>query len=280
MDIARDFHNLLPGLRSGRLSAALGSIPGLKLTSACDGNLIVGDRVARCQWETNDAIRVSLDIDQPIAELAALRTTHDLPGNLRFARCDQDGLSLLADTQVNGRSHLPETFRGLQQGMLEALFDKKPPANGDVVPLGQSDVDAALHKCDWGEETLVSQETGWEVRPRRRGQAVPVKIAIAGRHLRFSRTAVKKLPVVEEAAFAVIHQALRLNAQLLQARVAMADDCLKVETMLHAGQLEPAWIRGAAHAVAFAWQHVRPPLCVLAQQKDVAASYVSMFGCS
>ena len=108
--------------------------------------------------------------------------------------------------------------------------------------------------------------------------AVPVQIAIEGRLLRFSRTAVAELPE-GASALAVADQALRFNGQLRQARLALAGSRLVVESRLHDGQLKPAWMARASHAVACGWQYVRPPLCILTEQEDVAASYAAMFGC-
>jgi hypothetical protein len=79
------------------------------------------------------------------------------------------------------------------------------------------------------------------------------------------------------AAEAVANQAIRFNDQLRHARLAARDGQLVAETRLHGGLIESGWLSQAAYAVAQAGRYVATSLRILAEQPQVADTYMAVF---
>jgi len=253
---------------------ALGKVRGVTFTGPYDALLTVGSRAARVQLEANDAIRVSLSAESRSSGMSALEVTHGLPGNTRFAMNGQGG-RLYADTQLNGEVHMSETVRHIRSGMLTALGDRKRTR---ATPITREQVQEALERLPWNEQSVVEQDDGWELRPRVESEPTPVQMTLESTDLRLFRVVLRTLPAPEdEAARAVADQALRFNAQLRHARLAVCDGQLVAEARLHGGLVHPVWLATTAFAVAVASRHVRTTLRILAEQSEIAELYTVTF---
>jgi hypothetical protein len=131
----------------------------------------------------------------------------------------------------------------------------------------------AVDQLAWPEEAIVRHDESCELRPNFVGRAVPVQVTLAGGRIDIRRTVLAAGPTDD----AVLQQALRYNACIRHARLALRDGNLVVETQLHAQQATGSWLGFASRAVACASRHVEASLRLLAQQPDVAAMYLRVF---
>jgi hypothetical protein len=263
-------------LQRGEQSAtALAQVRGLKLKDAHRGVLACGESKAEVHLEPGDSIRVRLAVDEPPSPLAALAATHDLPGNVRYAAVRQ-GMALMADTALDGHAHLERTFLEIVSGLQQA-GGKTGKKRRDTEPVDPDSARQAIAELKWGDEAAVQRPDGWELRPRFQGEALPVQAALDAGRLRLWRVVVPHLPQAP-AADAVAGQALRFNAQVRLARLALYEGQFVAETCLHLGLTTPCWLATAAQAVAAAAQHTQPTLRLLAEDTLVAAQYAAMFG--
>jgi hypothetical protein len=136
----------------------------------------------------------------------------------------------------------------------------------------------ALAGLSWAEDGVVEQEDGWELRPRLRGKVVPVTMTIEPEGLRLSRTVLQQMPEANTAeARAVADQAVRINARLRYARLAVSSGQLVAEARLDPRLIQSGWIESTACAVAVAARHATTPLRLLAEQRAIANPYITTF---
>ena len=273
-----------PDSRAAQVRAALAKIRGLELVDGYRGVLSVGSQFAELRLEPNDGIQVRFPISLPETPTAALVTNGQLPANVRFAR-NGHGDELLADTQVDGKKHLPETLRQIRGGIRAALRQTRKDAASTTTRRGltKQQVQEALDEMKRDPESMVRHEDAWELRPTVPGESIPVRVELHsnGIELVMHRTILARLPPpASMQAAACADQALRFNSQLRLVRLAHSAGTLVCEARLHAGQLQPTSLATTARAVAFASRHVQLPLRVLAEQESVAQSYVELLGSS
>lgn len=260
--------------QGAQVRRALTKTRGLKLITAHAGVFSVGPVVAAVRIYPGDCMRVTLRVDQPPTPSAALETNYQLPGNVRFA-AESRRLMLLADTQVDGEVHLAQSFSEIKSGLFHALGEKRTRER-KTKPVTAEQVQAALERTTWDEESIVQRDAGWELRPRLHGQVVPVRATLVESRLHLRRRIIS-MPASEIASTAVAQQALRYNVQLKQARLSANEGEVYAESRLHAGLITPGWLVASATAVAVGWQHVTTALRILAEREEVAESYVKMF---
>ena len=229
------------------------------------------------RFAADGSVRLRADVPSSGADLAALHAAYQLPGNLRFAY-GLRGSELIADTQINGAAHLPRTLEWLRAGICQALHAQTPALcveHPDSVAV--QDVAEALAQMPWAADGVVTQEDNWELRPRLRGEVVPVRLVREPSAVRISRRVVPLPDPATSAAWAVAHQALRFNDQLWHARLAACGGQLVAETRLHGGLIAPGWLSQAAYAVAEAERHASAALRILATEPQVADTYQTLF---
>ena len=273
---------LLQSLPRGRHrhdpARALGKADGVLYFGGHKGIVPLGDDAAELDVGVDGSLRIRAGAALSATPLDALLATNRLPGNLRYAR-DRQGEALVADTQIDGVTHLPQTLQVLRGAMLRTLqskADAAPDAAPDAVDHGA--VREALAGLPWAGDGVVEQDDGWELRPRLRGDAVPVRMMIEPGGLWLGRVVLHQLPGADTAACrAVADQAVRINACLRHARLAVAGGRLVAEARLEAWLVQPDWLATAAWAVAVAARHAATPLRLLAEQPAVADTYIMMF---
>ena len=274
----RHLFEMLPAARHQHdPGKALSKLEGVYFTGGHKGVMTLGETDAELVLEPDGSIRIRAAASL-LRPLEALRITHGLPGNLRHTR-DGAGGALVADTQIDGVTHLPHTFRALRHAMLRSLHAPAPDAVISAPAIEPQAVQRALTRLPWAEDGVVEQERGWELRPRLRGDPVPVRMSIEADGLRLSRLVLHELPAPGTAnGLAVAEYALRLNGSLRHARLAIGDDGLAAEARLGAQLVHPDSLAMTACAVAAAARHAAVPLRLLAGQAAVAESYIRMFG--
>jgi hypothetical protein len=194
---------------------------------------------------------------------------------------------LIADTQVDGVTHLPRSIDSIRQAMTAVLGGnavcESVPAPGLVVREAVVD---ALAGLSWSDDGVVAQEEAWELRPRLHGEVTPIVMTIEPEALRLSRTVLppQQRPdstagqaAADQAARAVADRAARANASLRHARLALHRGRLVAEARLDAALITPSWIETTARAVATAARRESTTLRLLAQQPAVADTYIRMF---
>ena len=257
---------------------ALGKVDGVMYFGGHQGMVSLDDDAAELRVGVDGSIRLRADVALSARPLEVLRATHQMPGNRRFAR-DRQGGALVADTRIDGATHLPQTLGSLRSAMLRTLHSRADAA-AEVAPdpVEHGAVREALAGLPWAGEGVVEQDDGWELRPRLRGDAVPVRMMIEPSGLWFGRVVLHQLPAADTSACgAVADQAVRINACLRHARLAVADGRLVAEARLDAWLIQPDWLATAARAVAVAARHAATTLRLLAEQPAVADTYIMMF---
>jgi hypothetical protein len=306
----RHLFEMLPsGKRQHDPGKALSKLDGVYFTGGHKGVMTLGETDAELVLEPDGSIRIraaaplltapalntlplnTLPLNTPplntppltragsprLQPLEMLRITHGLPGNLRYVR-DGAGGALVADTQIDGITHLPHTFRSLRDAILRSLHVPAADAAISAAAIERQVVEQALTKLPWAEDGVVEQEDGWELRPRLRGDPVPVRMTVEADGLRLSRIVLYELPAPGTAgAMAIAEYALRLNGSLRHARLAISDDRLAAEARLDSQLVHPDWLAMTACAVAAAARHAATPLRLLAGQRAVAERYIRMF---
>lgn len=254
-----------------RLRRRLSEICEFKTIDDYRARMAVGDREADVHFEPYDWVSVSLQIDDPVAPIAALEAASNLAGNVRYAQ-EAGSLKIVADTKIDGEAHLPESMDEIRSGFLDAIEGGADGPARDDDTLESKAVELALSELKDKDEYCVRRDGGWELRPRIGEHVLPVQVAITGARLRVHRAVTKK-PADEKVAAAVADQSLRFNGQVRFARLAFAGSELVVETQLHRGLIESAWLVTAAQAVSSACHHVQVVLETLAEQKEVSNWY-------
>jgi hypothetical protein len=276
-----DNRRLLEGLPSAKHqrdpAQALSKLDGLYFTGGHKGLIALGETDAELILEPDGSLRIRAAAALP-RPLEALRAARNFPGNLRYLR-DRSGGALVADTRIDGVAHLPHTFRALREAILRTRHVPLAAAATAAPPIERQAVEQALTRLPWAEDGLVEQETGWELRPRFRGDPLPVQMTLDADGLRLSRVVLFELPGSGTAsAAAVADCALRLNGSLRHARLAVSEDRLLAEARLDSQLVQPDWLATTACAVAVAARHASTPLRLLATQQAAAESYFRMFG--
>ncbi len=268
--------------RGKAAKSVLAGLPGVRIPAGREGVLQAGNAEARIV-EEDDWLYVVASIKKPPDPAEAMRRNGELPGNQRFARQKQ-GVRLIADTQVDGAAHLPDTFAEFRAGLGSVASGRaakwkrpspvaeEPPA-AEEPPVEGDTVDALLSQLGWGDDRVVRLANEWELRPRHGGRPFPVRLEVAAGNLRIHQTV---LTVDRPSRPAVADAALRLNGQVRFARYVLADDRLVAESLLHAGLWHPRWIAEAANAVAVACRHARP-LELLTRGEEVRMWYCRLF---
>lgn len=243
----------------------LTAVPGLTPASDNQWHWALKDRSAKVMAEPDGTLHVELGLSKWPSVTAATELTGRLPGNLRFARRGRETL-LLAETSIDGQTHLPQTFAVLATGLLAAAegTPMPTPACGIV----DQHVADAIRAVDWHDEQVVDLADGWELRPCIRGSAVPVKATIDRNELRLHRMVVNQVENTP-VRHAIDEQTLRFNARLKHARLAFRDNGWCAETRLHGEQLTAAWVEHAARAVAVAHRTSTDILTVLSENEDL-----------
>jgi hypothetical protein len=260
-----------------RVQRALRKAEGLRMIAGDRGLLTAGEQVAEVRLEPNEQVRVSLSVPAPASRMQAVESIQAMPGNLRYA-LTEGGAALLADTQLDGQLHLSQSFREISDGLLQTRRAVAPARQETDAPLKKDRVQEVLQELDWKEGQVVEQEDGWELRPRLRGEAVPVQVRMEQGGLRLFRVVLRRVPCGGEAASEpVADQTLRFNARLRHVRLAVGEGRLVAETRLHSGLVRATWLSTAAFAVAVAARHVETVLRILAGQPMVAGNYSAMF---
>ena len=272
----------LPGAKHRRdQGKTLANLKDVHFTGGYKGILTLGEAVAELRLGVDGDIDIRADAKMSPSAVDALQSMGQLPGNLRYIR-DQAGMALLADTQIDGEAHLPETFLSIRSGMIREL-QGDTAADPDPLqpPVERETVQEALAGLPWDDDGVVEQEDRWELRPRLRGDAVPVRMTIDPEGLRLSRVVLHEMPAAgTPAALAVADQAVRINARLRLARLAVSDGRLVAETRLGPWLIQPGWLATTACAVAVAARYAAPFLRLLAEQPAVADTYIAMSGSS
>jgi hypothetical protein len=271
-----------------RLNKVLDKVPGLSMYDGCLGTLDLGDCQAEVLFEPPQWIRVSSSAAPFIDPEDALWRNYWLPGNVRYAG-NAKRMRLLADTQVDAVLHLASCFEEIRQGMSSVINGKKKKhVKPDYSDASSGDADEAVHQkleialkdLPFGENSIVHRKNShgygsWEIRPRIRGEAVPVLLDELSNGVRLHRTI---LDAREQSQRAVVaDQALCLNEQIRFCRFTSAGDELVVETLLHAGLLETYWLKSAALAVASVSHWAKDMLTALAQHEHAASWYQILF---
>ena len=258
-------------------SEILRQIAGIVYDGGHEAIYDLGTALVQIRLAADGSLRLRADAKHLTTDLAALHASSQLPGNVRFAH-DKRGRAVVADTQINGAAHLPRTLQWLGDGIRQALDADGPAASpGNLANIEKRDVAHALAQMPWAADGVVGQDDGWELRPRLRGDAVPVRLILDGSCLSVTRIVLPLPDPATSAAEAVANQAIRFNDQLRHARLVARDGRLVAETRLHGGLIEAGWLSQAAYAVAQAGRHVATPLRILSEQTQVAEKYIAVF---
>jgi hypothetical protein len=268
---------LAPNASAQLLRKGLAKVRGLRMFNPHRGCLAIGSLTASVAIEAS-LLHVSFEPNVVLSPFEALQASGDLPGNVRFAVWPGQ-LVVLADTQIEGaEAVLPEMFRWIIRGFRLASGTvpraRQGPKRDELV--ARDRVEAALADSAFEEDAIVRHDHGWELRPRVRGEPVPVQATVDARGLRIYCELLSK-GGEPHALSALAHQALRFNSQLRQCRLAAGGACIVAETRLHAPLIEPRWLAVAARAVAVASVHCRSRLEILAHRPEVAERYQMMF---
>jgi hypothetical protein len=277
--LASSILRLAPAAKDRRdVVKALSKVGGVDFSGGYRGTVALGGAVAELELAADSGIRIRADFPLPLSPANALEATSTFPGNLRFAR-DRGCGELVADTLVDGEAHLPHTLGAIRGAITRALKGEIGPEDDlSALPADRDVVRKALTDLPWAKDGVVEQDNSWELRPRLRGEAVPVAMALVSGGLCLSRTVLHCLPEASTtAARAVSDQAVRINARLRHARLAVRNGRLIAEARLGPGQVRSDWLDSTARAVAVTARHAVTPLRLLASQAAVANTYVAIF---
>jgi hypothetical protein len=253
-------------------SRCVDKVAGLEPVSTHQWRLTAGKTRADVRIDPGGNLRIAGRVPVPPSARSALETSHDLPGNLRYATRGRHAF-LVADTHLDGATHLARSFTEIKAGLRFALGDGSAPISAE--PLTPETLSEVLSAGAWPEESIVERGAGWELRPRLHGEATPVQAVVDGGSLRIYQTVVRDLAKPWGVAPACF-EALRFNDRLRLARLVWIDGAIAAETRLHRGQLSPSWLETAARAVAVAGRHTKLVLGVLAENREVAELYAGI----
>jgi hypothetical protein len=249
-----DVHTLFEP-RTGRLAASFAAVRGLSMTNDFEGTVPFAGATGTVRIEPGERVAFSVDGNGTLNGLtaaAAARRTALLPANLRITR-DGPHTRVVGETLVDGRAHLPASLRTLLGGARIALRQREPapPRNVAVSKAEHDALGTAVARLGWDDGAIVERDDGWELRPLVGGHVRPVEVRAEPGGSRLSHTL---LPIVPEAVREIVCDfALRTNARIRLARIALDGESLVAEARLH-GDLarEPFWIAETARAVASA----------------------------
>lgn len=262
------------GLNGKSQSVDWSAVPGMLPSSDNRWHWALKDRSAAVTAEPDGTLHVEFRLAGIPSVPAATELNGRLPGNLRFAYRGRETL-LLADTIIDGQGHLRQTFAALATGILLAAEERPTPATTSGI--AEQQVEDAIRAVEWGDEHVVQIADGWELRPRIRGCAVPIKATVDGDELRLHRTIINRTSATS-VEHVIGEQTLRYNAQLKHARLAFRDEVWCAETRLHGEQLTPAWLEHAARAVAVAHRISTDILTVLSDNEELAVQHLEQIG--
>ena len=202
------------------------SIDGLSMKDAFNGSLSCGRFAAAVRIEPG--VRITASREVPMTRLPPteqLSVADSLHGNTRIV-LKHGELGLVADTMLDGQSHLPTTFRAIQNtfaigtAMLRAT--RKPIAERSAIlpKLDRATVDRALEEMSSEEPMLVRQEGEWELRVHLGGEVIPVRVRLRDRELALSHCILRR-PGNICGAHAGIDEP-RISSELQTARLATA----------------------------------------------------------
>lgn len=262
--------------RIGEIRATLAAT-GIKLTGPHQGQLQTDRFTADVRLEPEDGIHVGCDVtgSESDAPTDLLERCAGAVGNLRFASTVLGESRLIADTRINGVSHLPRTVRDISASVADVMDGRAiiAAAAGDFpTDLFQK----ALHTAGWPTEDAVRQPDGYELFVVWEGARVAVQLSAVGDGLLARRTILPSVPD-GDGGHAVSHQALAWNARLRGCRLALADGRLIVEAQLHKEQITGDWLSYTIRAVAGVARSLQPEVQLLASDPGVAAAYAEMF---
>ena len=263
---------IYPTERINPWSRCIDQVAGLEPVSNHQWRLSAGKARADVHIDPGGNLRIAGRVPVPPCARSALETSHDLPGNLRYATRGRHAF-LVADTHLDGATHLAGSFAEIKAGLRFVLGDRSAPISAE--PLTPETLSEVLGAGAWPEESIVERDSGWELRPRLHGEATPVQAVVEGGSLRIYHTVVGDLANPWGVAPACF-EALRFNDRLRLARLAWVDGAITAETRLHRGQLSPSWLETATRAVAVAGRHTKLVLGVLAGSREVAELYANI----
>lgn len=260
------------------------SIDGLSMKDAFNGSLSCGRFAAAVRIEPGACITASREVPMtrlpPTEQLSVADSLH---GNTRIV-LKHGELALVADTMLDGQSHLPTTFRAIQNtfaigtAMLKA--SRKPIAERSAIlpKLDRATVDRALEEMSSEEPMLVRQEGEWELRVHLGGEVIPVRVRLRDRELALSHCILRAVPGTSAVHMqALANHVFRLNCRLRGSRLQLSDGSLITETRLHGDQLDHTWLAHSARAIATAVRATRESTRILAREPGIAEFYCKMF---
>lgn len=261
---------------------------GVRLQTGHSGRWPQGAWTADVQLQSLENVRFIANV-KPLEDAFRALTTHaGVCGNLRYARVRRH-YQLIADTRVDGVTHLPQTLSELRAGfsrMAGCKAQRRKCAGKPETPsedlLREDDalrdsVAAVLRSGGMSDDT-VELETGWENRVRFEGSVIPVDLAICRGQVRLATPMCVPLPDAgSSAARAVLDMALCCNGRLRGARLAIRDDGLWAETLLHAGIISVDWLQRAARSVAAARHAWAAVFQALAECDRAAEAYCAYY---
>jgi hypothetical protein len=249
---------------------------GLELDASGFRGHLAGTAVA-LRVESADCVRLERRLEGAAGGLAALERGATLPGNARLA-LDARGLLLVADAHLEDDDDAAEVLRAAVAALApDAPGAARPPVGaGERAPRLELDhVTRGLRERPPAGEDVVQREDGWEIRPRLHGVVFPVRATLLEGALHLRSPVLEGLP--DGCAAAVADLALRLNARLRHARLALRGGRLDAEALLDAGLVRGPRIAAAARALAAATSVARRPLSILTASPDVAQGYARIF---
>lgn len=265
--------------RASQQRHQLERLPDSEFTAPHLGRVRLAGRWAELRIDQRDELRLAIPVESPQDLRIALTRNHELPFNLRFA-CEAQEWRLRADLAVPDSAGPRAAFE-LIEASLSHANPRDDNASETHPPIAKNDVDQALEPLRGSDDGPVDLETGWELRPRVSGQALPVRAWIDGRRLRLERSVQGLATLVdldEPTLDAVAHQALRFNAQIIHARLAVHGERIVVETCLDVSQLTTLHVKVAVRAVAVVEHQAQESLVILAKNKEIAEHYGRLLG--
>ena len=266
------------GPHGGAERSALNGLSGVTMHSQYEGVLVAHDLEALLGVEPGGFVAVTVAVTKVLRSSDLLRSNRDLQGNVRFAH-GAGGLTLLADTCLDRSVDLAPTFDEIRQGLLRAqapgrtvLFRRESALDPNAVQqLLEQFEDSGL-----AEAPLRLGDDQWELRLHLERVVVPLVLRVEPDGLRLQRFVVGTNER-SDSYHALATQALRLNAELREARLSISGTGIVAETRLHPDQLQIERLARAAQAVASAWHHAQATLRILAEQEDLSLLFCRMF---
>jgi hypothetical protein len=207
-----------------------------------------------------DDLQVHVSSPAPVAAFEALRANSQLPADLRWANV-RGVISLIADIPKCDRPRLHEAIREVERGILIARQEtgrSDGPLGGAESAIPHQKIEEALREAPWNDESVVKLPDGWELRPRIGAQALSVTMSAEHGQVRLRRVLLSGLQDCVPPE--VCAEALRINARVKLARLAICDANLSAEVCVAAAQLNGATLALAARAVVAVERRAHLPL--------------------